>query len=167
MCITAAAVYRPGLTLHRSWGSIGASQHRNIEIVNINWPCPICTIRHRFVQGLPAWPRERHSLTPSHVRNPPFMPTQERSGSCAIDRVHPPSRRRPTPAPIYPHSPAASPCYTAAPPWSRWHTRHWGSRRWHRRGSFPGRSRSRCIWSCRCRSGWFGGSRPRALRPRW
>lgn len=58
------------------------------------------------------------------------------------------------------------PCCRGAPPWSRWRTRRWATRQWRRRGRTPGRSRSRCTWSCQCRSGSSGGSRRHAPRPR-
>lgn len=63
--------------------------------------------------------------------------------------------------------PPTHPCCTAAPRGSRSSTLRWGSRRWRRRGTTPGRSRSRCTLSCRCRSASCGGCRRPAPRPRW
>ena len=59
-----------------------------------------------------------------------------------------------------------SPYYTTTPPSSQSHIRHWDSRQSHRRDSSPGRNRSRCISSCRCRSAWCGGIRRCVLRLR-
>lgn len=56
------------------------------------------------------------------------------------------------------------PCCTTALLWSRWHTRRWETQQWRRRGKTPGRSRSRCTWSCRYRSGWCDEIRQHALR---
>lgn len=38
---------------------------------------------------------------------------------------------------------------------------------WHPQGRPPGRSRSRCTWSCRCHSEWSGGCHRLAAQPRW
>jgi hypothetical protein len=57
-------------------------------------------------------------------------------------------------------------CCTAVLLSSPSRTRRSATRQSHRRGTTPGRSRSKCTWSCRCRSESCGGCRQPALPPR-
>jgi hypothetical protein len=45
---------------------------------------------------------------------------------------------------------ASKACAMTIPPGSPWRTRSLGPPQWHQQGKLPGRSRSRCTWSCRC-----------------
>jgi hypothetical protein len=56
------------------------------------------------------------------------------------------------------------PCCITALPSSRWRTRHWGIQQWRQPGNSPGRNRSKCTSSYRCRNVLFSCCRPRALR---
>ena len=68
--------------------------------------------------------------------------------------------------PTYRHCSTASPCCRATPRGSRWRTQSWAPPRWRRRGKPPGRSRSRCTWSCQCRISLFFERHHFSPRPR-
>lgn len=59
------------------------------------------------------------------------------------------------------------PCYTTTPPSSPSHTRRWDSPQSHQQDSSPGRTRSKCTWSCRYRSAWSFCCHRHAPRPQW